>query len=213
MRNLAVGAVVLLAAACSHQQRTSETYNSEYTTTEYSQPSSQPGQATYWRCGPCQRGQQPTALLPAPEKQTVAGKQSACPPGFVNKGERQNVAGREQCPIVRVHFAFDSSDLSDDAKATIRRNLDCFKRGGKLVIEGNTDERGAFDYNKALGERRADSVAKFLESEGMSKDDVATISFGETRPLCLGHDEDCWQKNRRATLRPQNLASTPRTVE
>jgi outer membrane protein OmpA-like peptidoglycan-associated protein len=57
-------------------------------------------------------------------------------------------------------------------------------------------------------------VAIYLESLGVPESDLHAISYGKDRPLCLGHEESCWQQNRRVTLRPGNLsASTPRTVQ
>jgi len=67
----------------------------------------------------------------------------------------------------------------------------------RIRIEGNCDERGTSEYNLALGERRADSAAKFLVSLGISPDRIETISYGEERPLALGHSEEAWAQNRR----------------
>ena len=66
-----------------------------------------------------------------------------------------------------------------------------------IRIEGNCDERGTNEYNLALGERRANSAAKFLISLGISPDRVETISYGEERPLASGYGEGAWAQNRR----------------
>jgi peptidoglycan-associated lipoprotein len=64
-------------------------------------------------------------------------------------------------------------------------------------VEGNCDERGTNEYNLALGERRSDSAKSYLVSLGISPDRVETISYGEERPLAIGHNEDSWSQNRR----------------
>ncbi|HUU40153.1 MAG TPA: OmpA family protein, partial [Desulfatiglandales bacterium] len=61
----------------------------------------------------------------------------------------------------------------------------------------NCDERGTNEYNLALGDRRAKSAEAFLVSLGISLDRIETISYGEERPLALGHSEDSWSQNRR----------------
>jgi peptidoglycan-associated lipoprotein len=66
-----------------------------------------------------------------------------------------------------------------------------------IRIEGNCDERGTNEYNMALGQRRADAAMKSLMSLGIGKDRISTVSFGEEKPLCMEHNEDCWSKNRR----------------
>ena len=70
----------------------------------------------------------------------------------------------------------------------------------KVVVEGNTDERGTPEYNIALGQRRADAVKSFLAGKGVEGSKVSTVSYGEEKPAVLGHDEAAYSKNRRAVL-------------
>ena len=70
----------------------------------------------------------------------------------------------------------------------------------KVVVEGNTDERGTPEYNIALGQRRADAVKGFLAGKGVDAGKVSTVSYGEEKPAVLGHDEAAYSKNRRAVL-------------
>ncbi len=67
----------------------------------------------------------------------------------------------------------------------------------RIRIEGNCDERGTNEYNLALGERRANSANKFLVSLGVSPDQIEIVSYGEERPLALGHSKGAWAQNRR----------------
>ena len=70
----------------------------------------------------------------------------------------------------------------------------------KVRLEGNTDERGTREYNVALGERRANSVAQDMESKGVSASQISVISYGEERPVAPGHDESAWSQNRRVDV-------------
>ena len=99
-----------------------------------------------------------------------------------------------------VHFAFDSSELSAEAKSIVEKQAEFFKSKGKLrvVIEGHCDERGDSSYNLGLGERRANSVLKFLSHNGVDTSTLTVISYGKERPAAEGHDEAAWQQNRRA---------------
>jgi peptidoglycan-associated lipoprotein len=69
------------------------------------------------------------------------------------------------------------------------------------VIEGNADERGSREYNLALGQKRADAVRSRLQIFGASAAQIETISYGEERPRCQQHNEDCWWQNRRADIK------------
>jgi len=101
-----------------------------------------------------------------------------------------------------VHFAYDSSELTDAARRILRTNADWFKAHGdvNVLVEGNCDERGTIEYNLALGERRADSVRSYLASLGLSRSRVRIITYGEERPIDPGHNEAAWSKNRRAAF-------------
>jgi peptidoglycan-associated lipoprotein len=68
-------------------------------------------------------------------------------------------------------------------------------------VEGNTDERGSAEYNLALGDKRAQAVAKQLEVNGAKASQVEAVSYGSERPKATGHDEASWAENRRADIR------------
>ncbi len=98
-----------------------------------------------------------------------------------------------------VFFAFDSADLTPDARAVVQKNMEFLKRWSstKVVIEGHADSRGTNEYNLALGDRRASATRTYLVSLGMAGDRVTTVSKGEEQPVCREDTEECWQKNRR----------------
>ncbi|HEX9103723.1 MAG TPA: peptidoglycan-associated lipoprotein Pal [Polyangia bacterium] len=108
-----------------------------------------------------------------------------------------------ECTNVHVHFPFNSDEIDAADKPQLDRSARCLKADHSLhvTIEGNADERGTEEYNMALGDRRARSVAGYLQSLGASQAQVATVSYGKENPECKEHDEACWARNRRAALK------------
>jgi peptidoglycan-associated lipoprotein len=108
-----------------------------------------------------------------------------------------------ECTNVRVHFPFNSDEIDGNDKPLLDRSARCLKadHGLHVTIEGNADERGTEEYNMALGDRRANAVAKYLESLGASSIQLKTVSYGKENPECQEHDEACWARNRRAGLK------------
>lgn len=117
---------------------------------------------------------------------------------------------RTESPMVResgsasglndVYFDFDKFTVRDDAKPSLQSNSKWLNSNSKarIKIEGHADERGTNEYNIALAEKRAQAVSKYLVTLGVKADRLSTISYGEEKPQCAAHSEDCWQKNRRA---------------
>lgn len=110
-----------------------------------------------------------------------------------------------ECSALRVHFAFNSSEIDSPDKSALERSARCLRADHALhvTIEGNTDERGTEEYNLALGDRRATTIANWLMSLGVSSTQLKTVSFGKENPVCPEHDEECWAKNRRAAVKPK----------
>ena len=71
----------------------------------------------------------------------------------------------------------------------------------KVEIQGHADERGTTQYNMALGQRRANKVVKYMESNGISSSRLRAVSYGEERPLAMGNDDSAWSQNRRAEFK------------
>jgi len=103
-----------------------------------------------------------------------------------------------------VHFAFDSSELDDVGRQNTEYNVEILKANPdiQVILEGHCDERGTAEYNMALGEQRARTVGKVLESYGVTPNRIKTISYGEEVPVSEGHDEYAWAQNRRAHFSP-----------
>ncbi|OPY07507.1 MAG: Outer membrane lipoprotein Omp16 precursor [Syntrophaceae bacterium PtaB.Bin038] len=104
--------------------------------------------------------------------------------------------------LSRIYFDFDRAELSAEARETLGKVAQLLKAspGKSLTIEGNCDDRGTNEYNLALGQRRADSAARYLQTLGIERKRIKTISYGEERPLCSEATEACWHKNRNATF-------------
>lgn len=101
-----------------------------------------------------------------------------------------------------VYFDFDQANIRPDAIATLQAHAQYLSQnpGARVRIEGHADERGTREYNMALGERRAKAAASFLAANGASASQLEIISYGEERPVALGHDEGSWSQNRRSEL-------------
>ena len=110
------------------------------------------------------------------------------------------IMNRERFINQDIFFEFDSSALSTKAQEILKAKAEWMVRNPHLdiIIEGHCDNRGTTEYNLALGERRAESVKRFMLDLGIADSRIRTISFGEERPLALGNDEEAWAKNRRA---------------
>ena len=101
-----------------------------------------------------------------------------------------------------VYFDFDSYVVKDEFRTTVEAHAKALTADRKkhLAIEGHTDERGGREYNLALGQKRAEAVAKSLTLLGATEVQVEAVSFGKERPAAQGSDEAAWAKNRRAEL-------------
>lgn len=91
-----------------------------------------------------------------------------------------------------IYFEFDSSDLSDDARAKLNENADWLKEDGDrtVTIEGHTDEVGTPDYNLALGERRARAAKAYMVRLGIDEDRIKIITYGEEKPASSQDSEN-----------------------
>ena len=100
----------------------------------------------------------------------------------------------------RVFFETDSSELTDQARATLDKQAQWLNNYNRyaFTIEGHADERGTREYNIALGARRAETVRQYLVSRGVSAQRMRTISYGKERPVAVCNDISGWSQNRRA---------------
>ncbi len=101
-----------------------------------------------------------------------------------------------------VYFDFDSNVVKPDFQSLLEAHARFLKANPnrKVVIEGNTDERGGREYNLALGQRRAEAVQRSLTLLGVSASQLESVSFGKEKPANPGHDDAAMAQNRRAEL-------------
>ncbi len=102
-----------------------------------------------------------------------------------------------------IYFDFDSFVIKDEFKSIVEGHAKALtaNRARRITVEGHTDERGGREYNLALGQKRAEAVAKSLTLLGAADTQLEAVSFGEERPAVPGSDEAAWAKNRRAELK------------
>jgi peptidoglycan-associated lipoprotein len=125
----------------------------------------------------------------------------ATQPGLSTPPAAEAAAARDDVDMVSVFFDVDSYVLKADAGPPLQKIADTAKQNDRsLRIEGHCDERGTPEYNLALGEGRAQSVAQYLERLGIAKEKLRAVSFGSQRPKAQGQDETAWSKNRRGDV-------------
>jgi len=113
--------------------------------------------------------------------------------------KRQELVNELQAKVQDIHFAFDSYDITNDSKTTLKKVSESLSNSKKLkvIIEGHCDERGTNEYNLALGDKRANAAKEYLKTLGISSGMIETISYGEEKSACSESSEECWAKNRR----------------
>jgi peptidoglycan-associated lipoprotein len=98
-----------------------------------------------------------------------------------------------------IHFDFDRSDITDEAKSTLDAKVPVLNANPavRIRVAGHTDSRGSDEYNLALGQRRAAAAKRYLTQRGVDASRIDVISYGEERPAAQGEDESAWSQNRR----------------
>lgn len=101
-----------------------------------------------------------------------------------------------------VYFDYDKSDIASKFDGLVQMHGQYLAQHPDVAIKiaGNTDERGGSEYNLALGQKRADAVAKALKILGVKDQQIEAVSYGKEKPRNPGHDEAAYAENRRADL-------------
>jgi peptidoglycan-associated lipoprotein len=101
-----------------------------------------------------------------------------------------------------VYYDFDSYVVKNEYKPVVDAHSKYLvaNKGRKILIQGNTDERGGSEYNLALGQKRAEAVRKSLTVLGVSESQMEAVSLGKEKPKATGNDEAAWAENRRADI-------------
>jgi peptidoglycan-associated lipoprotein len=109
---------------------------------------------------------------------------------------------KNMCNLPEAHFGFDSASVSASAKTMLDKLAECFisgpAKGMNMKIVGHADPRGETEYNFALGQRRAGSVATYLTKAGLEDGRLEASSRGELE--ATGSDDAGWAKDRRVEI-------------
>jgi len=140
---------------------------------------------------------------PAPQRQQqAASTPQSRMPDAATRARIQDLLDR----IQDAYFDYNKHTIRPDAQAALRTDAqtlgDIIRQypDFKLTVEGYCDERGSEEYNLALGDARAKQAKEYLAGMGVPADQLRIMSYGKDRPVCTEHDEDCWQRNRRAHI-------------
>jgi peptidoglycan-associated lipoprotein len=123
--------------------------------------------------------------------------------GQVNTGSTDPLLDQNGVLAKRsVYFDYDSYSVRDDGKPVVNAHSQYLSKNQsrKVIIQGNTDERGGREYNLALGQKRAEAVRKSLVALGVSDNQLEAVSLGKEKPKATGSDEASWAENRRADI-------------
>ncbi|MDR2031704.1 MAG: peptidoglycan-associated lipoprotein Pal [Azoarcus sp.] len=104
-----------------------------------------------------------------------------------------------------VYFDYDSFVIRPEARSIIGSNAQYLNRNrsAKVLIQGNTDERGSHEYNLALGQKRANAVRQALKLLGVRDEQIEAVSLGKEKPRCYEVSESCYAQNRRGDFNYQ----------
>lgn len=97
------------------------------------------------------------------------------------------------------YFEFDQSTIKEEGKKALKAHAKYLSvnSNANVTLEGHADERGTTEYNLALGERRGNSVQRYLSLQGVDASQLEVVSYGEERPAVRGQSSQAYSKNRR----------------
>ncbi|WP_028453950.1 peptidoglycan-associated lipoprotein Pal [Chitinilyticum litopenaei] len=154
------------------------------------------------------------ASTPAPVANGNAGKDASTSQGSgteVKPVDVSGTSGKSYSPLTdpsnilstrRVYFDYDSFVVSQNYNELIEAHSKYLlaNKDAKVILQGNTDNRGTAEYNLALGQKRADAVRKLMNALGVPDSQIESVSFGEEKPIEIGDTEEAWARNRRAEI-------------
>lgn len=196
---VSIGLLILLSG-CSSRKVTTSAEDQSLLQREQAKTQSMPAESATSR-ETTRMTEPPIASPLSPQAQPEGSLQQPAPASPGRSPSSQVIAASTLPPgtLGDVFFDFDRFTLRPEARATLETNARFLKdkNGVKVLIEGHCDERGTLTYNLVLGERRAQSVKRYLQELGVSASQIQITSYGKERPFCREHRESCWQQNRR----------------
>ena len=141
-------------------------------------------------------------------KRAAAGAQSKPVPGQdvakVDLTGKRNLLTDPGSILSRrsIFYDYDKFDVKDQYRELVEAHAKFLRDnpGRKMLIQGNTDERGSREYNLSLGQRRSDGVKRMMLLLGARENQIESVSLGEEKPKSEGHDESAWSQNRRSDI-------------
>ncbi|MEO7404946.1 MAG: peptidoglycan-associated lipoprotein Pal [Burkholderiales bacterium] len=145
---------------------------------------------------------------PAAGPSGVGSAPTSVPPGVAIDARTGSTGGID--PAVKagelakrsVYFAYDSDAVREEFRPMLQAHSAYLQknRDKKMLLQGNTDERGSREYNLALGQRRAEAVKRTMVLLGVQDAQIEAVSLGEEKPRRTGQSEADFQENRRGDL-------------
>jgi peptidoglycan-associated lipoprotein len=132
---------------------------------------------------------------------STEGASSDSVSGSALSAEQQAMEAAKAAGVI-VYFDYDRAEIKSEFVPVVAAHAK-FLNGSptrKVRLEGHSDERGSREYNIGLGERRAQAVRRALMLQGVTENQITTVSYGEERPAVQGSDESAYGKNRRVEL-------------
>ena len=152
-------------------------------------------------CGGQQAVEPEPEPMPEPPASSAPPPPPPPPPGPTPE-EMREMALQQLLGQRTLYFDFDRSEIRPEFVDIIEAHARNLARNPsqRVLLEGHCDERGSREYNLGLGERRAHAVRRALLLQGVSANQVSTVSYGEERPADKGHNEAAWSRNRRVEI-------------
>jgi OOP family OmpA-OmpF porin len=129
----------------------------------------------------------PPAPPPAPPKPEPK------PERVTVKQDRIDINEKIMFDVDKATIKPESHGLLDEIAAVIQKNPQL----KKISIEGHTDSDGSEKYNLKLSDERAGAVKAYLVEHGVTGDRLASIGYGESRPIADNGTPEGKEKNRR----------------
>ena len=162
-------------------------------------------------CSAAPTQEQSPAEVEDAKKSAAGGAQPKPVPGrdvatvdLTGKGQQRNLLTDPTSILSRrsIYYDLDKFDVKDQYRDLVAAHAKFLREnpGRKVLIQGNTDERGSREYNISLGQKRSDGVKRMLMLLGAREDQIESVSLGEEKPKAEGHDESAWSQNRRSDI-------------
>jgi peptidoglycan-associated lipoprotein len=147
----------------------------------------------------------PVTGKPAPKGKPTAQPQKVPGVDLTSKASPGEADPRLKTGILArrsIYYDYDQFDIKDEYRGLVEAHAKYLRENpaARVLVQGNTDERGSREYNVGLGQRRSDGVKKMLVLLGARDSQIEAVSLGEEKPQAEGHDESAWSKNRRSDI-------------